>query len=714
MTAKIHPFHPSAGDSRDPKRPFQLGPWLVDPGRNTISDGESETRLHPKAMEVLVALGERSPEVYAREELINQVWRDAFVGDEALTGNIRELRRALRDDAKQPRFIETVPKRGYRLMVAVTSPDAHDEPAARERRGRDWVPRVGAGVAVALGLAVWLSRPDVPPDTADSLAPKFTQLTTTAGEQTHPSLSPDGEFVVYSGKTDGQWNLYRRRLTGETAFNLTEGSTADDIHPAFSPDGERIAFRSEREGGGIFIMGATGESVQRVTDFGFNPTWSPDGTELAVSTLRFLNPYLAERGPNVQLRVVDITTGEARVLVEGRALQPSWSPHGHRIALWGIDRDIWTVPARGGEIARVTDDGGPWRNWNPVWSPDGGHLFFASDRGGSMNLWRIAIDEASGQARGAPEPVTTPARQVGYFSVSRNASRLVFTSIQTTAHAYKIRFDPVLEAVKDEPMPITQGSRMFLAPKPSPDGESIVAWTMLPEEGISIVGVEGDNLRQLPVGPSRFPRWSPDGRRIAFNSGSTQEHNLEAWTINPDGSALRQITDAKTQPIVVEYPFWSPEGSRLVVGASDSVHIFNVGEGQSSYASLQIHGEQASPFSPFAWSPDGAWLAGQFEQDGARGIGVISLASGVLTRLTEFGWFPEWLPDSRRILFAGGEPIEGKLHLVDRITHETREIYAPEGASATLPSISMDGKNIFYTHRTQDSDIWLADFSLEP
>ena len=101
--------------------PFRLGPWLVEPGRNTISHSETseETRLHPKAMEVLVALAWRAPEVFPREELIDQVWGGAFVGEEVLTGNIRELRKAFGDDAKKPRVIEPVPKRGYRLLVAV-------------------------------------------------------------------------------------------------------------------------------------------------------------------------------------------------------------------------------------------------------------------------------------------------------------------------------------------------------------------------------------------------------------------------------------------------------------------------------------------------------------------------------------------------------------------------------------------------------------------
>ena len=83
------------------------------------------------------------------------------------------------------------------------------------------------------------------------------------------------------------------------------------------------------------------------------------------------------------------------------AVQPSWSPHGHRVAYWGLrggNRDIWTVPAKGGEPVAVTAD--PHLDWNPVWSPDGFHLYFSSDRGGSMNVWRVKIDENIGEAAG--------------------------------------------------------------------------------------------------------------------------------------------------------------------------------------------------------------------------------------------------------------------------------------------------------------------------
>jgi len=98
---------------------FRLGPWVVRPNLNSISREGRTTRLEPKMMEVLTYLSQQSGNVVSKEQLINAVWRDTFVTDDVLIRCISELRRAVNDDPKKPRFIETVPKRGYRLLEVV-------------------------------------------------------------------------------------------------------------------------------------------------------------------------------------------------------------------------------------------------------------------------------------------------------------------------------------------------------------------------------------------------------------------------------------------------------------------------------------------------------------------------------------------------------------------------------------------------------------------
>ncbi len=123
---------------------------------------------------------------------------------------------------------------------------------------------------------------------------------------------------MYAAMASGNWDIYRQRVGGEVAFNLTEDSPADDTHPAFSPDGELIAFRSEREGGGIFLMGATGESVRRLTDFGYNPAWSPDGEELFTERIAINSPTgINTKG---EIWIVNVKTGDMRRSTEGGCL----------------------------------------------------------------------------------------------------------------------------------------------------------------------------------------------------------------------------------------------------------------------------------------------------------------------------------------------------------------------------------------------------------
>jgi hypothetical protein len=147
---------------------------------------------------------------------------------------------------------------------------------------------VGAAALVALGygLSRWIApgaRSTLPTE------PTFTKLTDLPGSERGAELSPDGKSLVYASRHDGDWDLYLQRVGGHNPINLTADADRDDTQPAFSPDGESIAFRSEREGGGLFVMGATGESVRRLTDSGHNPAWSPDGRQIAFGTERIFD-----------------------------------------------------------------------------------------------------------------------------------------------------------------------------------------------------------------------------------------------------------------------------------------------------------------------------------------------------------------------------------------------------------------------------------------
>jgi DNA-binding winged helix-turn-helix (wHTH) protein len=102
---------------------FELGDWTVEPTLDRISRQDHVVQLRPRAMEVLVCLADLRGQLATKQHLIDTVWHTEFVSENALTHVIAELRAALGDDARQPRYIETIPRRGYRLVAQVTPDD---------------------------------------------------------------------------------------------------------------------------------------------------------------------------------------------------------------------------------------------------------------------------------------------------------------------------------------------------------------------------------------------------------------------------------------------------------------------------------------------------------------------------------------------------------------------------------------------------------------
>ncbi|HEY8458766.1 MAG TPA: protein kinase, partial [Blastocatellia bacterium] len=322
-------------------------------------------------------------------------------------------------------------------------------PAAFQRRAMAaWQSRrarvAWALVGVAALIAIWRfpagRNAEGPPAPAAFASASSTRLTSQKREELFPSLAPDGRSLVYASRERGNWDIYWREIGGDGVRNLTGGCQEDDTQPAFSPDGKWIAFRSQRDGGGVFVMSATGESVRRLTPAGYfhHPAWSPDGREILCTRENVVDPAARTAGPR-QLWAFPIGAGEGRLVTNDDVAQPQWSPRGHRIAFWGnrrnTHRDIWTMPARGGEPVDVTND--EYLDWNPVWSPDGRHLYFLSDREGDMKLFRVAIDEESGRTLGRIERIPTPeGYAIRHFTFARNGD-LAYVALSQRRTLYR-------------------------------------------------------------------------------------------------------------------------------------------------------------------------------------------------------------------------------------------------------------------------------------
>ena len=148
-------------------------------------------------------------------------------------------------------------------------------PRAARLSARDRQPRSSCSARFSVSSRAGGRRVRALPPRRRPRPPPSSSSPTSRVSRRSPRSPPTAKSVVYAAESGGSLDLFFLRVGGRNPQNLTADSPADDYQPAFSPDGERIAFRSERDGGGIFVMGSTGESVRRLTDFGYNPAWSP-------------------------------------------------------------------------------------------------------------------------------------------------------------------------------------------------------------------------------------------------------------------------------------------------------------------------------------------------------------------------------------------------------------------------------------------------------
>jgi Tol biopolymer transport system component len=352
-------------------------------------------------------------------------------------------------------------------------------------------------------------------------------------------------------------------------------------------------------------------------------------------------------------------------------------------------------------------------DWNPVWGPGGAYLYFCSDRGGRMNLWRVPIDEATGQTRGEPEPVTTGGAGIHqHLRISSEGTRIAYVELTQQENIYRITFDPVAREVRGDPVPVTRGALRWNSPDLSPDGAWLVFTSAGDQEDVFVSRADGTARRRLTddVHKDRGPRWSPDGSRIVFYSDRSGSY--EFWEIHQDGSGLRQLTDAPDHALV--NPVWSPDGSRIVYldNFGREAGIFEAGRvwSEQFLQPLWDGGERGEEFWPWSWSSDGHWIAGSLRSPGTMvgGLALISPDSGQLRRLIDFGVWPRWIGDSSFLLFGW----ESRMYLLDVETLEHRELLSVEPPAEIQPyehSVSADGRTIYFTQSVSEADVWLLD-----
>ncbi len=266
----------------------QFGTFELDLKAGQVRKSGVLLKLRPQPFRVLTLLAGRTGEVVTREEIQKEIWsHDTVVDfDQGLNFCIRQIRAVLGDDADSPRFIETVPRRGYRFLVPVTGNGAAPEPQpVVVEAPRRW-PWVAAAAVAVVAVVAWFIRPTPAPP-----AWRAVPLTSYPGIERDPALSPDGNQVAFAwnGEEQDTFDIYVKLIGGGAPLRLTT-NPAQDGSPAWSPDGRTIAFLRQRgsDHAELLLIPALGGAEHKLaetrSDFRFpSLAWSPDGRWLAVS-----------------------------------------------------------------------------------------------------------------------------------------------------------------------------------------------------------------------------------------------------------------------------------------------------------------------------------------------------------------------------------------------------------------------------------------------
>ena len=366
---------------------------------------------------------------------------------------------------------------------------------------------------------------------ATGFARRLAQLTFSEGVEEWPAWSPDGIRLAYTAEVDGFRQLFVRDTRTGTERRVTTG-TRDDIQPAWSPDGRRLAFvratadRGKLEptdingwyqdGGDVWILDvATGAETQAA----WRTPSGPPGRRTGPAS-RSTRPGRALAGSGSRTRTGrnprQVTSDSSEAVIHAQA---RWSPDGRRLVFRRQDKssaDVATAEPGAGTIVRLTADN--MLDLDPAWSPDGRRIYLTSNRGGGLNLWRIPV-APDGRAAGPAEQVTTGAgRRRGGRRSRRTEDAWPSRCAGSTPICWRLPVSPATGQATGQPSAL---------------------------------------LTDVPGGEPGA--WSPDGRRIAFNSDRLGEMNI--WVRELESGAERQVTTGAGGDY---QPAWTPDGRELV------------------------------------------------------------------------------------------------------------------------------------------------------
>ncbi len=601
-------------------------------------------KLQSQPFRVLVALLERPGEVVTREELQLRLWsKDTTVDfDHSLGTAINKLREALGDSADNPRFVETLARRGYRFIAPVigSAPagssqpaipmEVLPEPAAEELLPPQLVPP--PALDLSGDLIVTPSRRAAPPSGEwlrralawlcilavistctyfwgrrgrKTYIPEIRQvtqsgriLTASSDMESFPASVTDGFHIFASSIEDGRPALVEASVVGGRTEPLPiPDEIAGPLIAGISPDGSKLLLRSHLSNESeqpLWIVPVTGGSAQRVPNvLAHDAAWMPNGSDILFAA-------------GDQLLVLERQSGAVHALARlpGRAFWLRWSQDGSMLRFTIFDpithdRSLWQLAAGKSTAAPVLP---AWKDHSNeccgVWTADGSSFVFQSSRGDASDLWRIA-----GRGTSTPERLTNgPLISQGPLAAT-TGHRIFFTGVNTQS-AVEI-YEAKSMQFKPAPALLANVNRVEF----SRDG-AWVAWTDL-DGRLWRARPDGTGRLQLtPDSLSAFlVRWSPDGSRLAFMGRRTGQA-WQVYMVQADGSDLKRVFE---DPRNAGDPTWSADGRSLafgrvpdLMGKEGGVRTIQIIDLETSAMRTLPGSEQL--FSP-RWSPDGRFIA---------------------------------------------------------------------------------------------------------
>ena len=625
-----------------------FGPFVFDPSNQLLWRGGQEVPLPPRVVGVLGLLVARPGEIVSRQELIDAVWKDAFVSDTSLAEAISFLRQALGDDPQQPSYIQTVHRRGYRFLHPVNGAGVSEAPAAAPRTAPDpWAQLLPWAIAAVLGAmaaaAVWrVAHPDAPlvPPIArfDVALPDGTTLDTPA-----PAIafSPSGARIVFAAcDAGGRCQLFVRALDRADVQPLagTEGAQA----PFFSADEASIGFFADGKLKTVPVAGGSPTTIA-VAREPFGGAWLDDGSIVfAAAMAQGLQRVAAAGGTPRDATIVDAASGELRHET------PDAVPGGDAIlfaALLAPDAPlssrIVAVSRATGRRTVVVDRASAPRFVAP------NVLAFVRDG----DLMAAAFDPS--QLKLAGQPVVVVPR-VGEAPAQYAVSRV--GAIAAAAGAAEPGFSLAWAGRDGALSPLADGLQPLVGADLSHDGRRIVAvradgdqadvwWADVERGALSRVTAGGDH---------RDPRWTPDGRAIVVASRARGgAFNLFERSL-AENVAPRPLSETAHHQLPASV---AADGAAVLLtnfdpaSGADLWSVSLLPRGGNPAPLLRTGFDEMAP----AVSPDGRWVAYQSNESNRWEVYARPLAgSGAAVPISAGGGTsPVWSTDGSTLYYAG-------------------------------------------------------------